>query len=64
MRDGGLASARSSAAIAAVRRVLRRDIEGPGTDRYLAPEIEAARLLVDNGALIGAAEDTLGVELL
>jgi histidine ammonia-lyase len=63
MRDGGLATARSSEAITAVRRVLRRDIEGPGTDRYLAPEIEAARVLVDNGALIAAVEETLGNEL-
>ncbi|WP_294565235.1 histidine ammonia-lyase [uncultured Arthrobacter sp.] len=64
LRDGGLATARSSEAITAVRRVLRRDIEGPGTDRYLAPEIEAARVLVDNGSLIAAAEETLGARLL
>ncbi|VDR31603.1 Histidine ammonia-lyase [Arthrobacter agilis] len=46
---------RSSAPISAVRARLRQDVQGPGTDRYLAPEIEAARVLVDDGSLLRAA---------
>ncbi len=66
MRDGGAAGAsgyRSSAPITAVRQRLRRDVEGPGTDRYLAPEIEAARLLVDDGSLLAAALEALPATL-
>ncbi|WP_247828566.1 histidine ammonia-lyase [Arthrobacter antioxidans] len=60
MRDGGTAVGPSSSApIGAVRARLRRDVEGPGTDRYLAPEIEAARRLVDDGALLAAARQAL-----
>ncbi|WP_104168340.1 histidine ammonia-lyase [Arthrobacter sp. SX1312] len=58
MRGGGAgtgAVGRSSAPITAVRARLRQDVEGPGTDRYLAPEIEAARRLVDDGSLLAAA---------
>ena len=36
-------------------RRLRRDVEGPGTDRYLAPEIAAAHRLVLDGSLLAAA---------
>ncbi|OUM44286.1 histidine ammonia-lyase [Arthrobacter sedimenti] len=77
MRDGGTAGGagttdaagaagtgvRSSAPITAVRARLREDVEGPGTDRYLAPEIEAARLLVDDGSLLAAALGTLPAPL-
>ncbi|WP_435868719.1 histidine ammonia-lyase [Arthrobacter burdickii] len=66
MRDGGTAGAagvRSSAPITAVRARLREDVEGPGTDRYLAPEIEAARMLVDDGSLLAAAVGTLPAPL-
>ncbi|MFJ6001874.1 histidine ammonia-lyase [Arthrobacter sp. NPDC092385] len=64
MRDGGAEGGlRSSAAIAAVRARLREDVAGPGTDRYLAPEIEAARLLVDDGALLAAALEVLPAPL-
>ncbi|MHA7180635.1 histidine ammonia-lyase [Arthrobacter sp. MDB2-24] len=66
MRDGGTAGAagvRSSAPLTAVRARLREDVEGPGTDRYLAPEIEAARLLVDDGSLLAAALGTLPAPL-
>ena len=59
MRDGGAGGTRSSAPIAAVRARLRQDVEGPGTDRYLAPEIEAARRLVDDGSLLAAARTAL-----
>ena len=66
MRDGGASSVsgyRSSAPIAAVRARLRMDVDGPGTDRYLAPEIEAARLLVDDGSLLAAARAVLPAPL-
>ncbi|MBG6224058.1 histidine ammonia-lyase [Arthrobacter sp. CAN_A2] len=73
MRDGGAtglagaagtaAGPRSSTPITAVRARLRQDIEGPGTDRYLAPEIEAARLLVDDGSLLAAAHRALPTPL-
>ncbi|KQN98766.1 MULTISPECIES: histidine ammonia-lyase [unclassified Arthrobacter] len=75
MRDGGLQgwtdpstgadapgsspTLRSSAPISAVRSRLRQDVPGPGTDRYLAPEIEAARLLVADGSLLAAAQAEL-----
>ncbi|WP_422391588.1 histidine ammonia-lyase [Arthrobacter sp. N1] len=75
MRDGGLQgwkdpstgadapgsspTLRSSAPISAVRSRLRQDVAGPGTDRYLAPEIEAARLLVADGSLLAAAQAEL-----
>ena len=63
MRDGGAPGYRSAAPITAVRRRLRQDVEGPGTDRYLAPEIEAARLLVDDGSLLAAVHGELPAPL-
>ncbi len=66
MRDGGASGGsgyRSSAPINAVRKRLRQDVEGPGTDRYLAPEIEAARLLVEDGTLLAAASPALPAPL-
>jgi histidine ammonia-lyase len=39
----------------AVRARLRTRVEGPDTDRYLAPEIEAAHSLVLDGSLLAAA---------
>jgi histidine ammonia-lyase len=47
-------------ATAAVRDALRGRIEGPGPDRYLAPEIEAAYQLVSSGAVVAAAETVTG----
>ncbi len=44
-------SAATGAAIAALREV----VPGPGPDRFLAPEIEAAHTLVTNGRLLAAA---------
>ena len=41
---------------AAVRDRLRVDVPGPGQDRELAPEIEAAVQLVGSGAAVAAAE--------
>lgn len=64
MRDGGVSTSRSAPAVTAVRAALRTTVDGPGPDRYLAPEIEAARLLVDDGSLLAAAEAVLGAPLL
>jgi histidine ammonia-lyase len=47
-------------ATAAVRDGLRRDVPGPGTDRYLAPEIEAAVAYVASGQALAAAETVTG----
>ena len=44
----------------AVVAALREVVEGPGPDRYLAPEIEAAVGLVLSGALVTAAESVTG----
>ena len=35
-------------------------VPGPGPDRHLAPEIEAAVQLVTTGALVAAVQDTIG----
>jgi histidine ammonia-lyase len=35
-------------------------VEGPGPDRYLAPDIEAAYALVRGGAVVAAAETVTG----
>jgi len=40
---------------AAVRAALREEVAGPGTDRYLAPEIAAAHRMVLDGSLLAAA---------
>ena len=37
-----------------------RQVEGPGVDRYLSPEIEETVRLVKEGALIDAVEDATG----
>jgi histidine ammonia-lyase len=47
-------------ATAAVRDRLRAEVPGPGPDRYLAPEIEAAVRLVASGEVIAAAETATG----
>jgi histidine ammonia-lyase len=47
-------------ATAAVRDRLRRHVAGPGTDRYLAPEIDAAVELVVSGEAVAAAEAVCG----
>ncbi|MBX3068622.1 MAG: histidine ammonia-lyase [Cryobacterium sp.] len=39
----------------AVREALREEVAGPATDRYLAPEIEAARTMVTDGVFLAAA---------
>jgi histidine ammonia-lyase len=50
-----------SPATDAVVSLLRRNgVEGPGPDRHLAPEIEAAVELVRSGAVVHAAEEVIG----
>ncbi|RDI14727.1 histidine ammonia-lyase [Rhodococcus sp. AG1013] len=44
----------------AVVRTLRESVPGPGTDRFLAPEIEQAVALAASGALVAAVEDAIG----
>jgi histidine ammonia-lyase len=50
-------------ATAAARDALRSAIPGPGPDRWLAPELEAAWELVRTGAVVDAAETALGAPL-
>lgn len=46
---------------AAVRDALRAaGVEGPGPDRFLAEEMEAATRLVDSGSVLGSAERAIG----
>lgn len=47
-------------ATAAVRDALRTEVPGPGPDRHLAPDIEAAVHLAASGALVTAAESVTG----
>ncbi|MEV6134956.1 histidine ammonia-lyase [Nocardia sp. NPDC051990] len=49
-----------AAATAAVRDRIRESVEGPGTDRYLAPEIEAVVQLAASGELLASAESVVG----
>ncbi|WP_051637600.1 histidine ammonia-lyase [Rhodococcus sp. UNC363MFTsu5.1] len=49
-----------SPATAAVRDTIRERVEGPGTDRFLAPEIEATVQLAASGALLESAEAVVG----
>ncbi|HEX5916902.1 MAG TPA: histidine ammonia-lyase [Nocardioides sp.] len=50
----------SPATGAVVRRLREAGIEGPGPDRHLSPEIEAAVGLVQSGAVLAAAESVIG----
>ena len=47
-------------ATASVVSLLRRDVEGPGPDRYLAPEIAATTALVRDGSIVRAVETVTG----
>jgi histidine ammonia-lyase len=50
-----------SPATAAVVGLLRANgVEGPGPDRHLAPEIEAAVQLVASGAVLSAVQTVIG----
>lgn len=44
----------------AVIEVLRETVQGPGTDRFLSPELEEADRLVGSGAIRAAAEKATG----
>jgi histidine ammonia-lyase len=47
-------------ATAAVRQVLRGSVPGPGPDRHLGPEIDAAVEVVASGRALAAAESVIG----
>ncbi len=50
-----------SPATAAVIALLRANgVQGPGPDRHLSPEIEAAVGLVASGAVLAAVESAIG----
>ena len=49
-----------AAATAAVRDLLRERVPGPGPDRFLAPELEAAAGLVRSGAILERAAAAAG----
>src|SRR5690242_5334191 len=49
-----------SPATGAVRKLLRKTVPGPGPDRMVAPELEAARALISTGAVVEAAELVVG----
>jgi len=51
---------RCGPATAAVRDALRSRVDGPATDRWLAPEIEAAVVMTFDGSLVAAAESVTG----
>lgn len=44
----------------AVVALLRESVGGPGQDRFLAPEIEAAVQLIRDGSVVAAAESAVG----
>jgi histidine ammonia-lyase len=50
-------------ATGAVVAALRKSVQGPGPDRYLSPEIEAAVEFVRSGAAVRAANSALAEEL-
>ncbi|MFC7447679.1 histidine ammonia-lyase [Rhodococcus daqingensis] len=51
---------RPSPATGAVRDAIRRRVGGPGSDRFLAPEIGAVVELAASGALLRSAESVIG----
>ena len=53
-----------SPATAAVRDSIRAaGVDGPGPDRYLSPEVEAAVAAVQDGSVLAAAESALEAPL-
>jgi histidine ammonia-lyase len=52
---------RPAPATAAVVDAVRREVDGPGPDRFVAPELAAAEGLISSGAAVAAAEDVIGV---
>ncbi len=57
---GGRRELEPSPATAAALDVVRRVVAGPGPDRHLAPEIEAATELVRTGAVVTAVQEQIG----
>ncbi len=51
---------RPAAGTGAVHALVRSAVEGPGPDRYLAPEIEAVRRMVADGSVVRAATTAVG----
>jgi histidine ammonia-lyase len=51
---------RPAPATAAVVALVRREVDGPGPDRFVAPELAAAERLIRSGAAVGAAEQVTG----
>jgi len=49
-----------SPATLAVRNALRKLVAGAGSDRVVAPDLEAARSLITTGAVVEAAELIVG----
>lgn len=49
-----------SPATGAVRALVREQVDGPGPDRHLAPEIEAVVALVASGDVVRTVEATIG----
>lgn len=49
-----------SAPVAAVIAALRETVDGPGPDRFLAPDIEQAVQLLASGRALQAAEESIG----
>jgi histidine ammonia-lyase len=49
-----------AAPTAAVRDALREVVPGPGPDRHLGPEVEAAVDVVASGRALAAAESVIG----
>jgi histidine ammonia-lyase len=52
---------RPALATAAVVALVRGEIDGPGPDRFVAPELAAAERLIRSGAAVAAAERVIGV---
>src|SRR3954470_1976938 len=50
----------ASPATAAVIAAIRKSVPGPGTDRYMSPEIDAVVAIAASGALVEAAESVTG----
>ncbi len=50
----------ASPATGAVRDALRRQVQGAGPDRPVAPELDAATSMITSGAIVKAAESVVG----
>jgi histidine ammonia-lyase len=57
---GSTTGVQPSPATGAALALLRQTVEGPGPDRFLAPEIEAAVQLVQTGPLLSAVQEVVG----